>query len=106
MSRRQGIEVRCDRCGQPAAFVGSEGPIHVRSDEVATQTYPGEHLAAQEVWFSPPGNRSGVSWTDEDGQLNESRVRIFDSCNRCAARAMELIEGFYTPEGERPATLT
>lgn len=58
--------------------------------------YESADMTASEVWFSPPKNRGGVRFQNDDGDWEEARVTIYDSCDRCAATAMGLIDQFYS----------
>lgn len=85
----------CDRCGviiDPMVTVDDDGHLDR------------ERTVAAEVWFSPPGGRGGVRWESE-GELFEKRVTIYDSCNKCAAEAMDLIDEFYNHGAVRDGAL-
>lgn len=87
MSRetRNHVLVCCDRCGKEVAVV---------NPDESRLGFPTAEIAQAEVWLSPPGNRGGIRYTEND-EVCEKRVQIYDSCNECAATAMSLVEAFY-----------
>jgi len=83
------LVILCDRCGEEIA------QVQQAEDARMGTGYPGPELTQAEVWFSPPGNRGGIRWQDDNGDWNDTRTHIYDSCNKCAAGAMNLISAYY-----------
>lgn len=86
------VTVLCGHCREAIRVVKPlpDAPLRYESSE----------MIAAEVWFSPPKNRGGVRFQNDDGDWEEARVTIYDSCDRCAAKAMGLIDQFYSNERE------
>lgn len=77
--------ITCDHCG---AFCG-------RAEILEGGAFKTAEMCAAEVYFSPPGNRGGITWQDENGEWMDSRVTLHDSCSKCAAKVMRIVDSFY-----------